>query len=150
DDVNGRVVDHALGDLEHGLDVQAELDALDAGVGLGVRLGRQVRIHAEGHRGGLADRLGDIGQGVQLGFAFDIEQRHVDAEAVRGSGVRLRDAGEDDLRPGPAGSEGPVQFAAGGDVEPGTVFAHEPGDVDVRVGLNRVADERVGLGECRL
>ena len=72
DDTDVRVADHAAGRVEDGFEVEAELDALDAGVGFDVRLGRQVGVDAQGHRGRLAERLGGGGQGVQLVLALDV------------------------------------------------------------------------------
>ena len=46
-----RIADYAASHVENGFDVQAELDAFHAGIGLNVRLGRQVRIDAQCNRG---------------------------------------------------------------------------------------------------
>ena len=64
-----------LGDVEDRVDVEAELDALDAGVGLGVRLGRQVGVDAQGDLGGLPIDLATSAEGVQLRLALDVEQQ---------------------------------------------------------------------------
>ena len=140
-----------LGHFEDGVDVEAELDALDAGVGLGVRLGRQVRVDAQGDRGDLAHRLGPRRPRACSSSSLSTLNRKTSLfEAVAHLGVGLADAGEDDLVAGAAGLEGAVQLAAAGHVEAGAVLGHEPAEAEVAVGLDAVADERVGRGERRL
>ena len=144
DDAHARIADHAAGDVEDGVDVEAELDALDAGVGLGVRLGRQVGIDAQGHRSRLAQTLRHVGEGVQLGFALDVEEarrRSPGRSATRRRSCRRRRRRS--CSPGAAGCQGAIQFAAAGHVEAGAVLGHEPADVQVAVGLDAVADERI-------
>ena len=50
----------------------------------------------------------------------------------------------------PPASPHPVQLARRDDVEPAAVLGHHLEDAQVRVGLHRVADQRVDLGERRL
>ena len=70
DDAHVRIADHAASHVEDGFDVEAELDALDAGIGLDVRFGRQVRIDAQGDRGRFAERLGRGRRGRAIRLRF--------------------------------------------------------------------------------
>jgi hypothetical protein len=42
------VIDDLVREFEDGIDIEAELDTLDAGVGLGMCLGGQIRVDAQG------------------------------------------------------------------------------------------------------
>ena len=95
----------------------------------------------------LAQRSGHVGQGVQLGLALDVEQEDVVLQAVAHLGVGLADAGEDDLVAACRRPEGAVQLAAAGHVEAGAVLGHQPAEVQVAVGLDAVADQRLDRGE---
>ena len=88
--------------IQHGVDVQAELHALDGGVGLDVRLGRQVGIDAQRHAGLAPSRCGHLAEGVQFLLALDVEEEDAVLQGVSDLGVRLADAGEDDLGAGAA------------------------------------------------
>ncbi len=61
DDAHAAIAEDAARHVEDGFDVEAELDALNAGVGFDVRLGRQVGIDSQRHRGRFAQRLGRVG-----------------------------------------------------------------------------------------
>ena len=138
------------GHVEHGLDVEAELDALDAGVGLGVRLRRQVGVDPQRHRGDLAHFGRDAPEREQFFLALDVEQHDVVFESAAHFGVGLADAGEDDLGVGSAGGDRAVQLAAAGHVEPRAVLGHQPANREVAVGLDRVGDDRLGGGKSVL
>ena len=142
-----RIAEDAAGHVENGFDVEAELDALDAGVGLDVRLGRQIGIDAQRHRGRLAQRFGHVGEGVQLVLALDVEEEDVVFQGGAELGVGLADAGEDDAVAAAAGRERAEQLAAAGHIDAGAVLDHEAADGQVGVGLDAVADERIDGGE---
>ena len=116
DDFDVWVADDALGNFQNGVNVQAELDALDAGIGFGVRLRRQVGIDAQSDQGGAVHRSSYTGQGVQLLLALDVEHQDVALQAVAVFGLGLAGAGEDDLGTGAAGLEGAEQLAVTGHV----------------------------------
>ncbi len=147
DDADVRVADDALGRIQDGVDVESELDALDAGVGLGVRLGRQVGIDAQGGAGSLADAAGHLGEVVQFFLALDVEEKDVVFQGVANLGVGLADAGEDDFLADSAGVERPIQFAAAGHVEAGAGVGQSTAEVQIAVGLEAVADQRLNHGE---
>ena len=69
-----RIADSRLRHIEDSLDVEAELHALHTGVGLDVRLRRQVRVDAQGHRGNAVHRSGNICQGSEFRFALYVEK----------------------------------------------------------------------------
>jgi len=139
--------DHGLRHVHDRLDVQPELHALHACVRLGVGLGRKVRIDAEGDRGLHAHLLRDFPESEKFGFAFDVEQEDAVLEAVLHLGVRLADAGEDDLCALAAGAEGSIKLAAGGDVEPAPMIGHQFADAQVRVRFHRIRDDRLRFRE---
>ena len=62
DDVNIAIAGEALGHFQNAVDVEAELGALDAGIGFDVRLGRQGRIDAQRHVGSLMGFFRDRGK----------------------------------------------------------------------------------------
>ena len=122
-----RIADHFLGELEDRVDVEAELDAFDAGVGLGVRLGRQVGIDAQGDWAILPIALRDVGRWPAAPPSLStLNRRTLFSSAVADLGVGLADAGEDDLVARAARFEGAIELAAAGDVEAGAVLGHEP------------------------
>ena len=75
DDSDMRIAHEFSRDLEHGLDVEAELGALDAGIGFDVGFRRQVGIHSERHRGAMAGRARDFRQRLQFRFALHIKKQ---------------------------------------------------------------------------
>lgn len=93
-----RVLHDAPGDVDDGFDVEAELHALHAGIGLDVRLRRQVRVHAQRDVRLHAELLRDGPDRVQLLFTLHVEEEHAVLQREFDLAVRLADAREHDLR----------------------------------------------------
>ena len=84
--------------------------------------------------------LGNLGNRVKLPLALNVEEIDAVVECHANLGIGLARAGEDDLVGGAARFQGAIELAAAGDVAAGPAFDHEPGDVQIAVGLDRVAD----------
>ena len=97
DNADVRLSDNLLGEFQHGIDVQAELDAFDAGVGLGMRFGRQIGIDVQGHQGSAAQRMGHFAERRQFAFTFNIEEKDIVEQRLTHFGIGLADPGEDDF-----------------------------------------------------
>ncbi len=73
DEPDMRIADQALRHIQDGLNVEPELDSLDTGVGLDVRLGWKVRVHAQGDGSPMSNRACYFLKGLQLRIALNIE-----------------------------------------------------------------------------
>ena len=96
-----------------------------------------------------ASRAGDFAQTAQLRHRLDVDLMNAGSERRRHLGRRLADPGKDDPLGRHAGGERAAQLPLGDDVgaraEAGEVTQHG----EVRVGLDRVADQRP-LGQERV
>ena len=87
------------GDFQDRVDVEAELDALDAGVGLGVRLGRQVRVDAQGDLApSCPSPCATSPMASSSASLSTLNRKTPFSRRVADLGIGLADAGEDDLR----------------------------------------------------
>ena len=99
-------------------DGDAELVFAEAGGDVGVGLGEDVGVDAEGEAGALAEEGGAVGEQVELGLGLDVEDEDVGFEGGVDLGDLLADAGEDDLLEGRLpGLADALELAAGDDVE---------------------------------
>ncbi len=112
--------------------------------------GIDIRVHAQAHAGRPAFRGGDLRQHFELGDAFDVEAHHVGSERLAHLGARLADAGEDDLRRIAAGGDHALEFAAGDDVEAASGAGEGLQHREIRVRLERIADQRIAPFERAL
>ena len=94
-----------------------------------------------------AARRGDLGERLELRLGFDVEAENVLLERQRHFGAGLADAGKDDLVGGRAGGARAPQFALGDDVHPRAEPRQGRQHRLVGIGLHRVADERLAIGE---
>ncbi len=105
-------------DFAGALDGDAELVLAQAGRDVGVRLGEDVGVDAEGDPGGLACGAGALAEELELGFALYVEEEDVGVEGCVHLPDLLADAGEDDACERCwGGAADALQLAAGDDVE---------------------------------
>src|SRR5579862_469008 len=142
-----RIADNAARNVQHGVDVETELDALDAGVGFDVRLRRQIGIDAQGDGRTFAKALRDIGQREQFRFALDVKEKDTFHKPLTQLRVRFADTGVNDLFAFAAGRQRAKQLAAAGHVEAGTVFGHQLANGQIRVRLDAVTNQRIDGGK---
>ena len=101
-----------------GFDVDAELVFAEAGGDVGMGLGEDVGVDAEGEAGALAEGFGTGGEEVEFGLGLDVEQEDVGFEGGVDLPDLFADAGEDDLlERGLVGLADTLQLSAGDDVE---------------------------------
>ena len=126
--------------LAREIDVDAELVLLAARRDLGVGLGIDVGIDADGDVGLHAELAGDGVQRLELGRALDVDL--ADARLQRGHQLRrlLADAGIDDALGRDAGRQRAAHLAYRDDVGAGAHLAEQADDRQVAVGLHGVAD----------
>jgi len=129
-----------------GGDVDAELVGGEAGGDVGVGLGEDVGVDAEGEAGGAAEEFGAGGEEIEFGGGFDVEEKDSGFEGGVNLGDLLADTGEDGFGNGrPGDFEDAGEFAAGDDVETGAVLSEELEQGERGVGLDGVAD---GVGNA--
>jgi len=135
------LLEDALGTL----DVHAELVFLLAGRRLRVRLvtGIDVGVDAQRADGGLAHLAGDAVDVLDLRLGLDVKRGDARVDRHADLVVGLADAGVDDLLRVAPRLERAEQLAAGGHVHPAPLLDQHLADVQVGVGLDRVADRRV-------
>src|SRR6185437_6756370 len=142
-----RIAGDALSHVENGIDVESELDALDAGIGFGVRLGRQIGIDAQGDRCDGASTASDFREVVQFRLALDIEQEDIVFQGIANLRVRLTYPCENNLLAASASIEGAKQFTAACHVEAGAGLAHHAAKMQISVGLDAVTNQRIDRGK---
>ncbi len=130
------------------LDVDAELVLLEPGGDVGMGLGVDVRVDAQGHPGLELEAAGDAVDLLQLLGGLQVEQQDARLEGRLDLLGLFAHPGIDDFGRVHPGRQGPVEFAAGDDVGPGAQPGEEPQDGQVGVGLHREADDmgKVGKG----
>ena len=129
--------------LSHAHDLvigDAELRRLLAGLGVGVRLGRDVGIHADAEARPLLEPAPDRDRHVQLGGGLNVHEADADADRFLELGRRLADAREHDRGGIESGRERAPQLAHRDDVRSRPKGLQNLENADVAVGLHRVAD----------
>ena len=121
----------------------AELVLAQPGRDVRMRAGVDVRIHAQRHRGALAERAGDAVQPQQFALGLDVEAAHARLQGHAHLGLALADAREHDPSRVAAGRQHPRQLAPRDDVEPGALARQQVDHRQVRVRLQRIADQHV-------
>ena len=96
-------------------------------------------------RRGLAPRRGDLRDALQLGLGFDVETENAIVERQRDFALGLADAGKSDALAGNLRRLGAAQFAFRNDVHAGAETGEQGQHGLVRIGLHRIADERVEI-----
>ncbi len=109
-----------------------------------------VRIDAKRDRSGPPIRGGEARQGAKLRLRFHIEAKNALIEREGHFALRLADAGKSDLAGVRARRQRPTQLAFGDDVHAGAEPRQGGEHGLVGIGLDRVADERIDVGESRL
>lgn len=142
-----RIGEHLGSQFVVPLDIHPELVAALARRRLGVRLRVDVGVQPECDRGDTSEFGGHRRDRVEFPFALDVEHQDLRLERCADLIIRLADAGEHDFRRIGAGLLHAVQLAAGDDVEAAAGLAEQLEDAEIRVGLHRVADDRIGFGE---
>ena len=128
-------------DLWRAVETDAELVfAFSSGDEL-VRLGIDIRIHADGDRGFHAERTGDFVDALEFSLALDIEGINALAERVGDFLAGLADTGKSAAVSAGAGFENAEQLAARDDVESRAEPGEDLEDGEVRIGLHRETDE---------
>jgi hypothetical protein len=84
---------------------------------------------------------GDFGERLELADALDVEAEHVGVERLRHLGAGLADAGEDDPAGSPPAARHPLELAARDDVEAAAASGEPLQHRQVRVRLDRIADQ---------
>ena len=115
-----------------------------------MRLGRQVGIHTQRNIGDAPHRLRDVSNGNQLSLALDVKEKNAVLERHANLGVGLAGAGEDDFGSDATRLEGAIEFAAARDVAARASLDHETSDMQIAIGLDAVADQRIDGGKRRL
>ena len=134
-------------DLARAADRNAELVLGLAGRDLGVGLGIDVGIDADRNVGGAALAGGDRGEQFELRLGFDVDAEDALLDRERKLARGLADAGEHDLFRRNAGRARAQQFALGDHVGAGAEPRQRRDHRLVGIGLHRVADQRVDVGE---
>ena len=138
----------ALVDAQGLADVDAELVLAQAGGDVGMRVGEDVGIDAQGEAGDALEFAGAGGKQGEFGFALDVELEDAGVEREVDFRGGLADAGEDDAADGfGCGGEDALKFAAGDDVETRAMRGEELEDGERGVGFDGVADEVIAARE---
>ena len=130
----------AFGDGDDLVVGHAELGRPLTGLGVRMRLGRDVGVHANADPRPLADALRRLDHGVELGGRFDVQKPHPGADRLVQLGGGLPHAGENDRIGVEPREQGPAQLAHRHDVRAGAELLQHAQHADVAVGLDRVAD----------
>ena len=80
---------------------------------------------------------------MKLGIALDVEHQDIAVECVAHFLIGFANPGVDDLVSPSTRSEGAIEFATGGDIHAGAVLDHETGNVDIAVGFDGIANQRM-------
>ncbi len=121
--------------------VDAELVLFKPRGDIGVGLGVDVRVDAQGHRRPHLKLAGDPGDLPQLLGGLDVEHENAGLEGLADFLEILAHPGINDFLGGDAGLGGPKEFPAADDVRPRAQPREEPQDGQVAIGLHRKADE---------
>ena len=125
----------------------AELVLGLTGRDLGVRAGIDVGIDPNRDPRGAAGLGGEPRQQFELGFGFDVDAKKVRIKRRAQLGFGLADAREQDLLGRNPGGQRALQLAARNHVGAGAEFCQRAQHRLVGVGLQRVADQRLLIGE---
>lgn len=127
-----------------GFDVDAELVFAESGGDVGMGLGEDVGIYAEGEAGADAEDLRSVGEEVELLLGLDVELEDAGFEGCIDLPDLLAYAGEDDFfEGGLVGLTDTLELASGDDVEACPLAGEEAKDGERGVGLDGITD-RVG------
>ena len=118
-----------------------------AGRDLGVGLGVDVGIDPHRDVGGAALAGGDRGQQLELGLGFDVDAEDAGVDRERELARGLADAGEHDFLRRDAGRPRAQEFAFGDHIGAGAELRQGRDHRLVGIGLQRVADQRIDIGE---
>jgi len=133
-------------------DGDAELVFLEPGGNVRVGTGVDVGVHPQRDGGAHALFGGDFLQALQLVGGLDVEAVHADFQRAAHVVARFAHAGKDHLAGIAASGEYTLEFAAGHDVEAGAQARQQVEYAQVRVRLDREADQvrntgqRIGVG----
>jgi len=129
-------------------DVDAELVFAEASGDVGMGVGENVGVDAEGEAGLALEFLGADGQESQLGLAFYIKLKNAGFEGEVDLGRGLADAGEDYAVEGFWGSGADaLQLTTGDDVKASATVRKQLEDGEGGVCFNGIADEMVARAE---
>jgi hypothetical protein len=106
-----------------------------------VRLRVHVGIHAQGDRRARAELARDLVQRAQLAHRLHVEEQDLRLQRVAHLVPRLADAGKDDFLRRHARPQRAMQLAAGDDVGAGAGPGQRRDHGQVRIRLDRIADE---------
>ena len=112
-----------------------------------MRLRIHVGIHAQRHGRAHAHLAGDLVEGPELAQRLDVEHEDLGLERLPQLVARLAHAGEDDRAGREARAQGAEELATRHDVGAGAGPRERCEHAEIRVGLDRVADEVGDLGE---
>src|SRR6266850_5847659 len=121
----------------------AELRLAQAGGNIRMRLCVDVRIDPQGDRRALAHALRDLIDALELGLRLDVDAADTLLEGELDLRRALADAGEECLARIASRRHHARELAAGNDVEAGAELGKQRQDREIRIRLDRIADERV-------
>ena len=125
----------------------AEFVSAPAGGDLGVSRGINIGIDAERDRGGRAARPGDLVDGLEFGFGFNVDLEYARLEREGDFRRCLADPREDDPLGCDAGRQRPAQLTLRIDIGARPKPAQRMDHGEIGVGLDGVEDRRVERGE---
>ncbi len=132
--------------LSCGAKRHTELVVLQSGrdVGMGLRI--NIGVDPDGDGRALSHLPGDRLDAPQLRCRLDVEAQDLRRQRLADLGARFADTGKHHLARISTGCDHTRQFAPGHDVEAGTEPGQYPKHGEVRIGLERVADQRIATG----
>jgi hypothetical protein len=120
----------------------------EAGGYVGVGLGEDIGVDAEGEAGADGEVLGACGEKFEFLLGFNVELEDVGFECCVDLPGLFAYSGEDDFFQGVrVGATDALEFATGDDVEAGALAAEETEDCEGGVGFDGVADGVRARGE---
>ena len=132
------------------LEGDAELVLAQAGGNVGVRAGIDIRIDAQAHRRGAAERSRHRRQPPQFARRFDVEAQDAGGQRLAHLGLGLAHPGEDHFARIAPGRDHPLQLAARHDVEAAAETREQIEDREIRVRLHGIANEVRTIAQCVL
>src|ERR1039458_3458558 len=129
-------------------DVDAKLVIAQTGRDVGMSLGKDVGIDAQGETSLASELCGALSQQLQLRLALSVEFENVSLERQVNLGGSFAHAGVDDPDCGLGRSrQHPLQLSAGDDVESRSMRRQQLQNSQSGVGLDRVADQMSPAGQ---
>ena len=117
------------------------------GCDLVMGFGIDIRVDAKRQFRARSLRRSDLAQQSKLGLGLDVESEDAFLQREGHLLAGLADAGEHDLLRGDIDGERAAKLALGDDIHAGAGACQSGKHAEIGIGLDRIADERVGPGE---